>query len=206
MSEKRIETKSLADINEKIQEIYTYLPKELFRDEKAPRTKDGKPNKGMILTAAVSHLLDLQNQVDVFNREEIELMVRLEELQKQEKQKFGKNIVDTSQINFENTSAEIALGAIGVGPLAGQMAAASSPSPSPFTSSTATGVVNGLDPPSSLSEIPHHERSSVSINAHHISQNSPHNTRESGSMGTPQSFLQSVPEGIAVKEEYKTPQ
>lgn len=206
MSEKRIETKSLADINEKIQEIYTYLPKELFRDEKAPRTKDGKPNKGMILTAAVSHLLDLQNQVDVFNREEIELMVRLEELQKQEKQKFGKNIVDVSQINFENTSAEIALGAIGVGPLAGQTAAAASPSPSPFTSSAATGIVNGLDSLSSPSEILHHERSSVSNNTHRLTQNSPHTTRESGSFGTPQSFLQPVPEDIAVKEEYNTPQ
>ncbi|KAL6947752.1 hypothetical protein ACO0RG_000338 [Hanseniaspora osmophila] len=149
MSDKRIETKSLADINEKIQEIYTYLPKELFRDDKAPRTKDGKPNKGMILTAAVSHLLDLQSQVDVFNREEIELMVRLEELQKQEKQKFGKNIVDTSQINFENTSAEIALGAIGVGPLAGQLAA--SPGPSPFNN-TSNEAVGGIDPLSLPSE------------------------------------------------------
>ncbi|SCU91509.1 LAFA_0F04192g1_1 [Lachancea sp. 'fantastica'] len=79
---------------------------------KGTGTKDGKPNKGQILTQAVEYMTKLQAQVDTRNREEVELILRVKELSK----KTGVALTD---INLDNTSAEIALARIGVGPLAG---------------------------------------------------------------------------------------
>ncbi|SCU94000.1 LAME_0F05732g1_1 [Lachancea meyersii CBS 8951] len=79
---------------------------------KGTGTKDGKPNKGQILTQAVEYMTKLQAQVDARNREEVELILRVKELSK-------KTGVAVNDINLENTSAEIALARIGVGPLAG---------------------------------------------------------------------------------------
>ncbi|CEP61236.1 Rtg1p LALA0_S02e09802g [Lachancea lanzarotensis] len=79
---------------------------------KGTGTKDGKPNKGQILTQAVEYMTRLQAQVDARNREEVELILRVKELSK-------KTGVALNDINLDNTSAEIALARIGVGPLAG---------------------------------------------------------------------------------------
>ncbi|KAL3230241.1 Retrograde regulation protein 1 [Nakaseomyces bracarensis] len=125
------------NMTDKIQELLRLIPEEFFHENygsdsggngsgsvsgetpggttpklKATGTKDGRPNKGQILTQSVEYITHLQNQVDSNNREEIELMMKVSELAKQ----TGTIIND---INLENTSAEIALANIGVGPLAG---------------------------------------------------------------------------------------
>ena len=74
-------------------------------------TKDGKPNKGQILTKAVEYIVKLQKQVDAKNREEVALMMKVQRLSK----KTGTIVTD---INLENTSGEVDLAKIGVGPLA----------------------------------------------------------------------------------------
>ncbi|CUS21631.1 LAQU0S03e07030g1_1 [Lachancea quebecensis] len=134
--------KRRGNINDKIQQLLSMIPPEYFQDyyrrsdsidyennqmtpggsvlssagmsskNKGTGTKDGKPNKGQILTQAVEYISKLQNQVDARNREEVELILRVKELSK----KTGVAIDD---INLENTSAEVALAKIGVGPLAG---------------------------------------------------------------------------------------
>lgn len=134
--------KRRGNINDKIQQLLFMIPPEYFQDyyrradsvdydsnqatpgasilsgsigakgNKGTGTKDGKPNKGQILTQAVEYISKLQNQVDARNREEVELILRVKELSR----KTGISIDD---INLENTSAEIALAKIGVGPLAG---------------------------------------------------------------------------------------
>lgn len=127
------------NMTDKIQELLRLIPEEFFHENygsdsntnngsangetpggttpklKATGTKDGRPNKGQILTQSVEYITHLQNQVDSNNREEIELMMRVSELAKQ----TGTIIND---INLENTSAEIALANIGVGPLVGAAA------------------------------------------------------------------------------------
>ncbi|CCK72544.1 Rtg1p KNAG_0K01790 [Huiozyma naganishii CBS 8797] len=120
------------NINERIQELLQLIPREYFQEyyngskdlpppeEETPNasklkgtgTRDGKPNKGQILTQAVEYITQLQNEVDSRNREEVELMLKV--------QKLGKTtgtLID--DINLEDTSAEIELSRIGVGPLAG---------------------------------------------------------------------------------------
>lgn len=79
---------------------------------KGTGTKDGRPNKGQILTQAVEYVNKLQNQVDAKNREEVEYIVKLSKLAKI----AG---IEVTDINLENTSAEVELGRIGVGPLGG---------------------------------------------------------------------------------------
>lgn len=143
------ERKRRDNINEKIQELLTIIPPDFFQDyykkdgngndlensthnglgscnerevrnglnvsttkPKGTGTKDGKPNKGQILTQAVEYLIYLQNQVDIKNREEVDLILKVKEVSKE----TGTILND---INLENTSAEIALAKIGVGPLAG---------------------------------------------------------------------------------------
>lgn len=128
------------NMTDKIQELLRLIPEEFFHENyggdsgtngnggatgetpgattpklKATGTKDGRPNKGQILTQSVEYITHLQNQVDSNNREEIELMMKVSELAKQ----TGTIVND---INLENTSAEIALANIGVGPLAGAAA------------------------------------------------------------------------------------
>lgn len=77
---------------------------------KGTGTKDGKPNKGQILTQAVEYITYLQNEVDKNNREEFNLMMKIQELSKEEG-------ITVNDLNLENTSAEIMLAKIGVGPL-----------------------------------------------------------------------------------------
>lgn len=128
------------NINDRIQELLTLIPREYFQEyytsnstgsggngeesvvgtpssvsagtpkPKGTGTKDGKPNKGQILTQAVEYIARLQNQVDAKNREEVEHMLQLQKLAKS----AG---IDITDINLENTSAEVELGRIGVGPL-----------------------------------------------------------------------------------------
>lgn len=126
--DKSNERKRRDNINEKIQELLLLIPGELFTDlkEKAtpiPKndeeadiqaamrnsgTKDGKPNKGQILTKSVEYLQQLQNQIDENNRKEVELIMKLKSL---EQQGAGASGAGTA-----HTSAERALGKIGVGP------------------------------------------------------------------------------------------
>ena len=131
------------NINEKIQELLTLIPNDYFQEYyhssggndssaglgvsttgdgssvklKGTGTRDGKPNKGQILTQAVEYILRLQRQVDAKNRQEIELIVKLRDLS-------GKTGMPVKGINLDHTSAEIELAKIGVGPLAGMPPAA----------------------------------------------------------------------------------
>lgn len=131
------------NINDRIQELLALIPREYFHEyynstsstmgncsngedsvagtpgsavgtpkPKGTGTRDGKPNKGQILTQAVEYITSLQNQVDAKNREEVEYILRLSKLARA----AGVTITD---INLENTSAEVELGHIGVGPLGG---------------------------------------------------------------------------------------
>ncbi|SCV04820.1 LAMI_0H19548g1_1 [Lachancea mirantina] len=122
------------NINDKIQQLLKMIPPDFFEDyykrkdsteegsvnaaalglnskAKGTGTKDGKPNKGQILTQAVEYIAHMQGQVDAKNREEVELIIKIKELSKQ----MG---VFVNDINIQNTSAEVALARIGVGPLA----------------------------------------------------------------------------------------
>lgn len=113
------ERKRRDNINDKIQELLTLIPAEFFQPGKDLKdnkngedgepiiknsgTKDGKPNKGQILTSSVEYIQYLQDIIDKNNREEIELILKLQSLNSQ----------ISNQIS--PTSAEIALGEIGVG-------------------------------------------------------------------------------------------
>lgn len=109
-----VERKRRDNMNEKIQELLTLIPDDFFNDnrDKSSGTKDGKPNKGQILTKGLEYIQDLQNKIDENNRKEVELILKLKNLS------ITKNQPVTN-INLNNTSAEIVLGEIGVGPLAG---------------------------------------------------------------------------------------
>lgn len=117
------------NINELIQELLTIIPEpffqEYYRKNSDPKVKEehlsrskgasanaNKPTKGQILTQAVEYVNSLQEQVDLKNREEVELILKIKELSKE----TGSIVND---LNLDNTSAEIALARIGVGPLAG---------------------------------------------------------------------------------------
>lgn len=138
------ERKRRDNINEKIQELLTLIPPELFQDTnkdaknsgktkdvdsderdklatdeneiaaamKNSGTKDGKPNKGQILTKSVEYLQYLQNLIDENNHKEVELIMKLRTLELRSQNKSS-NI----PINVGTTSAEKALGKIGVGPM-----------------------------------------------------------------------------------------
>ncbi|AMD19060.1 HBR159Wp [Eremothecium sinecaudum] len=130
----RSERKRRDNINDRIQELLNVIPEEFFQEyyqkrkeqdseagtpiggagslgkTKGTGTRDGKPNKGQILTQAVEYVMYLQNQVDMKNREEVELILKVKELNK-----LTGTVVN--DINLENTSAEVALAKIGVGPL-----------------------------------------------------------------------------------------
>lgn len=101
------------NMNDKIQELLALVPDDYFSDarDKATGTKDGKPNKGQILTKGVDYIQDLQNKIDENNRTEVELVWKLKKLS------HVKNTPITD-IQLSNTSAEIVLADIGVGPLA----------------------------------------------------------------------------------------
>lgn len=125
------------DINGKIQALCSMIPDEFFQEnsgstgsittneqtpvgtpgtplagrQRGPGTKDGRPNKGQILTQAVEYVTHLQGLVDQNNRQEVALMLELQKLARDS----GVNVTD---MDLENTSAEVALAKIGVGPLA----------------------------------------------------------------------------------------
>ncbi|CCH61635.1 hypothetical protein TBLA_0F00910 [Henningerozyma blattae CBS 6284] len=144
-STNRVDRQRRDNINSKIQELLTLIPSDFFQEYyknnsisnasgtsnnninptesncslqddnlniklKGTGTKDGKPNKGQILTQAVEYITYLQNEVDKKNRAEIDLMLKIQELSK-------KTGIIINDINLENTSAEIMLAKIGVGPL-----------------------------------------------------------------------------------------
>lgn len=113
------ERKRRDNVNERIQELLTLIPPEYFleqpRDEDGPGTKstgtkDGKPNKGQILSKAVEYIQAMQNLIDENNRKEVQLLLKLKTLQMRQQ---GKANVPVS---VGTTSAELALGQIGVGP------------------------------------------------------------------------------------------
>lgn len=116
-------SKKKDNINEKIQEMLTLIPDTYFTDNKdrSSGTKDGKPNKGQILTKGVEYLQDLQNKIDENNRKEVELIWKLKKLM------LVKN--HPVNINLQNTSAEMVLAEIGVGPLATVAGAQNTPTP-----------------------------------------------------------------------------
>lgn len=108
------ERKRRDNINERIQELLTLIPPEFFQLEKESTinedgevqiknsgTRDGKPNKGQILTNSVKYIKYLQDVIDENNRTETELMLRLNAL--------------NPNISLGVCSAEKALGEIGVG-------------------------------------------------------------------------------------------
>lgn len=137
------ERKRRDNINEKIQELLTLIPPEFFQDGskegttpggsftkegsegaggddklnneneegKTAGTKDGKPNKGQILTKSVEYLQYLQNLIDENNRKEVELAIKLRTLELKKT-----NQSPDVPIRIGHTSAEKALGEIGVGP------------------------------------------------------------------------------------------
>ncbi|GEQ70174.1 hypothetical protein JCM33374_g3850 [Metschnikowia sp. JCM 33374] len=140
-----IERKRRDNINEKIQELLTLIPSEYFQEQtkeanalgsagagatpgqssssgydealamaKSTGTRDGKPNKGQILTQAVEYIQHLQNLIDENNRKEVELFLQMKTLQNSDgnPNNSGSNI----PIAVGATSAEKALGEIGVGP------------------------------------------------------------------------------------------
>lgn len=120
-----VDRKRRDNINEKIQELLTLIPKEFFansRDkEKSSGTKDGKPNKGQILTKSVDYINWLQQKIDENNRKEVELSIKLRNME------IAKNVPVQQRMNLLHTSAEIGLSKIGVGPLAEQEAEKGSP-------------------------------------------------------------------------------
>ncbi|GAV52220.1 hypothetical protein ZYGR_0AG02110 [Zygosaccharomyces rouxii] len=166
----KVDRRRRDNINDRIQQLLSMIPQEFFQEynrsnndsehslldtpvsgtpkensiskTKSTGTKDGKPNKGQILTQTVEYINALQNQVDSKNREEAELIFKIQELSR----KTGTIIND---VNLENTSAEVALSKIGVGPLAGNVdEPLQSVSPhvqsSSVPASTISGSISGL--------------------------------------------------------------
>ncbi|KAG7877153.1 hypothetical protein KL906_002012 [Ogataea polymorpha] len=118
-----IDKKRKDNMNEKIYELYESIPSDLFVDskDKSSGTKDGKPNKGQILSKAVEYISKLQADIDEKNRKEVELSIRLRNLE------IAQNVPASQRFNLLHTSAELGLAKIGVGPLAQE----SSESPRP---------------------------------------------------------------------------
>lgn len=114
------ERKRRDHINDRIQELLTLIPDQYFQDsakeqldEGATRntgTKDGKPNKGQILTKSVEYIKALQNTIDANNRAEVKLLLKLRKLEMYERGETN------TPVAVGTTSAELALGEIGVGP------------------------------------------------------------------------------------------
>lgn len=109
-----VDRKRRDNINEKIQDLLVLIPPEFFTDgkDKSSGTKDGKPNKGQILSKSVDYITWLQQKIDENNRREVELSIKLRNLE------LAKKVPVAERINLLHTSAEIGLAQIGVGPLA----------------------------------------------------------------------------------------
>lgn len=101
-------------LNEKITELLELLPPALFADtrERSTGTKDGRPNKGQVLSKAVDYIGQLQEAVDARNREEVALALALRAQQQQ-----NGSPADAAQV-AQATVAEEMLASVGVGPLA----------------------------------------------------------------------------------------
>lgn len=132
------ERKRRDKINEKIQELLSLIPPGYFQESatnnnqtqktndsqqsnheamvaaavKSFGTKDGKPNKGQVLTKSLEYIQALQNTIDENNRKEVELKILLKKLELEAENKLSDVPVEVGY-----TSAERALGEIGVGPL-----------------------------------------------------------------------------------------
>ncbi|KAK6463726.1 hypothetical protein DFJ63DRAFT_335242 [Scheffersomyces coipomensis] len=116
----------------RIQELLTLIPNDMFQDmvknKKSPikdepndddlddededgkttGTKDGKPNKGQILTKSLEYIDILQKQIDDNNHAEATLKLKLRDLEKKA------NLL-SSDLALRPTSGERALGEIGIG-------------------------------------------------------------------------------------------
>jgi hypothetical protein len=105
-------------LNEKITELLELLPPALFADtrERSTGTKDGRPNKGQVLSKAVDYIGQLQEAVDARNREEVALALALRAQQQQQQQQNGSPSA-AAQV-AQATVAEEMLASVGVGPLA----------------------------------------------------------------------------------------
>jgi bifunctional N-acetylglucosamine-1-phosphate-uridyltransferase/glucosamine-1-phosphate-acetyltransferase GlmU-like protein len=128
-----------ADVAEKINELYLALPKEIFTkknsishkqapDSMGPEEANKIPNKGTILSKAVSYVETLQNDIDTGNRNEVDKKNEiLGLLDMMEKQNISYNdILQDMGISKNNdllascTSAEVLLKELlDIGPLAG---------------------------------------------------------------------------------------
>lgn len=114
------ERKRRDHINDRIQELLTLIPASYFQDSAKEQlddggtrntgTKDGKPNKGQILTKSVDYIKVLQNTIDANNRMEVKLLLKLRKLEMYERGNAN------APVSVGTTSAELALGEIGVGP------------------------------------------------------------------------------------------
>ncbi|GMM38838.1 Rtg1 protein [Saccharomycopsis crataegensis] len=112
-----VERKRRDNINDKIQELGTIIPSKFFESnkDKSSGTKDGKPNKGQVLSKSIEYIEFLQDKIDENNKKEIELLIILKKL---EELKKVPDHLKPSKTLFRHTSAEVALQNIGVGPLA----------------------------------------------------------------------------------------
>ena len=88
------------NLNDRIGDLLELIPEPFFKDttEKNSGTKDGRPNKGQVLSKSVDYIIWLQEEIDNRNRKEVELLLKL-----------GRE---------GPTTAETLLANIGVGPLA----------------------------------------------------------------------------------------
>lgn len=110
------------NINEKIAELLQLIPERFFADlgEKNTGTKDGRPNKGQILSRAVDYISWLQGEIDSRNRREVQLTLALEAQQLQQQQQHDSVQHESASQHNRHTVAEEMLAQIGVGPLAEQ--------------------------------------------------------------------------------------
>lgn len=111
-SHNAVERRRRDNLNERIQELATLVPDSLLyhvdnlqspNSHQTTFTKDGKPNKGTILSKSVEYIRHLQGVIDDQNRREMELQDLIQSLERQ----LG---VEVTQ--FTHTSAELALAKI----------------------------------------------------------------------------------------------
>lgn len=113
-SHNAVERRRRDNINEKIQELASLVPESMLynQNDTSPSaaaggtntlTKDGRPNKGTILTKSVEYIRNLQNVIDEQNQRELEMQELVQQLQRQ----LGIEVTE-----FKHTSAELLLARI----------------------------------------------------------------------------------------------
>lgn len=111
-SHNAVERRRRDNLNERIQELATLVPESLLNkldpvgspgSHQNTLTKDGKPNKGTILTRSVEYIRHLQQVIDEQNQQELNLRETIHTLQRQ---------LGVEETIFGSTSAEIALAKI----------------------------------------------------------------------------------------------